>query len=219
MALVLAIPAGAQSKETFRCKGKVADVVFPSVVGCIGTGVLVSAQGSKGRQAPQQGSGAPSEAVVQIYKYDACVPEPGPGTEGPEFITAAFNIAPLRASDFVVSKNLGSAALNTMVQVTDDVSGSTFAVGVDLDWTATAAPRRFKERYSYQTTGFSFSDRVEGVTRAASASGSVSDGTTQYATGSSDFASLLPIKSRYEQSGQPPEGVEGPGAGPEPGTQ
>lgn len=222
VALVLALPAAAQSGETFRYKGKVADAVFSNVEGCVGTDVLVSAQDSKGRQVPQQGSGAPSEAVVQIYKYDACAPAPGPeepvpgpGAQEPEMLMAAFGVVPLGASDFVMSKNLATAALDTTVQMTDESSGSTFSVKVDLTWKATAAPRRFKERYSYETTGFSFSGRVRGTTRVASASGSVSDGTTEYVTGASDFARLLSISSRFKQSGQPPEdmGFAGPGAG------
>ncbi|QIN77995.1 hypothetical protein GBA65_05095 [Rubrobacter marinus] len=213
-ALVLALPASAQS-ETFRYRGKVADAAFSNVKGCVGTDVLVSAQDSKGRQAPQQGFGAPSEAVVQIYKYDACAPEPapGPGAEEPQLLMAAFGFAPLSGGDFAVGKNLGTASLDTTVQMTDEVSGNTFSVDVDLNWSATAAPRRFKERYSYETTGFSFSGRVKGVTRAASASGSVSDGTAQYVTGASDFARLLSLSSRIKQSGQPPEEIGFPGVG------
>lgn len=126
----------------------------------------------------------------------------------------------LGANDFVVDKNLGTAALDTSVRMQDQVSGNSFIVNVDLSWRATAAPRLFKERYSYETTGFSFSGRVKGVTRTAIASGSVSGGNVLYATGTSDFARLLSINSRYKQSGQPPEdtGFPGEGGSPEPGT-
>ena len=215
-ALVMAVPAMGQSKESVRYKGRLAEAGFSSVQGCVGTEVFVTAQDPKKRRGSQN---TPSEASVSIFRFDACAPEPGPEGPGSEsLLTAAFGMTTLGANDFVVDKDLGTAALDTSVRMQDQVSGNSFIVNVDLSWRATAAPRPFKERYSYETTGFSFSGRVKGVARTAIASGSVAGGNVLYATGTSDFARLLSINSRTKQSGQPPEdaGFPGGGGSPEP---
>lgn len=211
VALMLALPAAAQSDIDSRYKSRVAEAGFFSVKGCVGTEVFVSAQDPRKRRGSQS---TPSEASVSIIKYDACEPEPGGRDEevgGP--LMAAFGMARLAEDDFVVDRKLRSATLDARITMRDEVSGNSFVATVDLGWRATGDLARFRERSSFETTGFSFSGRVKGTSRPARASGSVYTGTTNLATGGSDVARLLSISSRFKQSGQPPEGEGFPAMG------
>ena len=64
-----------------------------------------------------------------------------------------------------------------------------------MSWTGFGETEREKNRFQFLVSSFSFKSRFDGVFREASASGTISDGTTDYATFPSDFAELSSIKS------------------------
>ena len=64
-----------------------------------------------------------------------------------------------------------------------------------MSWTGFGETEREKNRFQFLVSSFSFKSRFEGVFREASASGTISDGTTDYATFPLDFAELNSIKS------------------------
>ncbi len=229
-ALMMALPAAAQSDINLRYKGKEAHAFFSSVKGGVVTEVSVSAHDTDKRRGGPAGSGAPSEAFVEVIKYDAACaegpfPEPpavdseaGPGgCERPLMQAAGF--APLAPNEFVIDRKLGSARLNTQIELQNFDCGAEVCaqvmrtLDVDLTWTAAGERKRINERYSYSTPGFSYKGRVKGFSRAAVASGSVSEGSTNFAIGRSEFAQMSAISSRFKQKGQQPEGEGFPGIG------
>lgn len=66
-------------------------------------------------------------ASVSIYKYDSCT--------GTTLLDAAGLKDTLGAGEFQVSKQLDRASLTTTINVPDLVSGNSFDVNVNLDWT------------------------------------------------------------------------------------
>jgi hypothetical protein len=186
--LVVAFPAQAAPAETFHFsfKGQFAEAFFTSTdpSGCIQTDVFVFAVDGKLKQ-----DGAPaveSSASVAISQFDVCT---GTG------LLDAFGSATLEPAEFVIDNKLTSATLDTTVTVMDFVSGTTFPVDVAVSWTGTGATFRVKEHSQIKTPGFKLNSRFDGTFRDAAASGTVSDGTTNFTPEPAAFADMGSVKS------------------------
>lgn len=183
--------ASASEATTLRLMAEVASADFSSIdpSGCILTSVSVSASERAVRNGP--GPGSPSSiVVVSINQYNLCTRTN---------LLWAFGFAELAETDLQVSGNLGSATLNAIVTVHDDISGSSFDVSVDLTWTADSSLRRaiFNDRSEF---GSCLQIRhINASWRFAVATGTVSDDTTNFISISdqADEASIFSTKQGY----------------------
>jgi hypothetical protein len=66
------------------------------------------------------------------------------------------------------------------VEVFDFVSGASFPVNVNVSWTGAGETFSVKQRSQETFPGFKVLKRFDGTGRAAAASGTVSDGTTNF---------------------------------------
>ena len=168
--------AGSGSATVFRFHGLSAFADFDSFSpdGCIETFVFVD-----GTQ-----SGNSSEADVFIGQFDNCT-----GTLLLAAFGSTFN------PTFQVGQKLGSASLSATIPVFDEVSGNTFNVSVSQTWTATGPLSREIESVHFQTKNFIENFHFNDAFRDASASGTVSDGTTNFTPSPSVFAQIASFKS------------------------
>ena len=96
---------------------------------------------------------------------------------------------------FQIDRKLLSASLNTTISVTDFVSNKTFDVSVNLTWTSTSAIRHEISTSHFHTKGFTESAHFNAEFRDANASGTVSDGTTNFTPSPSVFAQTMSAKA------------------------
>jgi hypothetical protein len=96
--------------------------------------------------------------------------------------------------DFQIDKKLLSASLNTTISVTDFVSGRTFNVSVNVAWTSTSAIAHENSTFHFHTKGFTENGHFNADFRDANASGTVSDGVTNFTPSQSVFAQTMSAK-------------------------
>lgn len=178
-ALVLAVYIAAfvlQSQASaggiYKFRGEGASAIFSSVdgSGCVWTDVYLNPNEGISQSPPGKGSTS-SGVYMFISQYDACM-----GTQ----LIAAEGSATLAASDFQVFGQLSSATLNATVTLFDYVSGNYFDVYVDLTWNGTGAINRQSSSSHFSSPGCKFNTRFTGSFRPAVATGTVSDGFTNY---------------------------------------
>jgi len=108
-----------------------------------------------------------------------------------ESLLSAEGSAPLADPDFQVLGRLDSATLTTTIEVCDFVSGACFPVDIDLTWTGTGEIERNKDSLHFDTPCCKFRQRFMGTRRVAEASGSISDGVTNFIPEPAVFAQLV----------------------------
>jgi hypothetical protein len=96
---------------------------------------------------------------------------------------------------FQVSNNLDSASLSATISVVDYPSGNTFNVSVSVSWTATSPLTHEIESREFHTNNYIENFHASGALRYASASGTISDGTTNFAADPSYFAQIGDFES------------------------
>ena len=168
--------AGSGSTTVFRFQAKTAFADFDSFSpdGCIETFVEVD-----GTQ-----SGTSSEADVFIGQFNNCTQTQ---------LLGAFGST--STPNFQVGGKLASASLSATISVCCDVSGNTFSVSVSMSWTATGALSHEIGSFHFQTKNFIENFHFNDDFRDASASGTVSDGTTNFTPSPSVFAQIASFKS------------------------
>ena len=122
----------------------------------------------------KDGPGQPAAdffAEVFIDQFDFCT-ETG--------LISAFGTTTLSAGEFQIDKKITSATLNTTIEVEDFLSGTSFPVDVNVSWTGTGDPFREKDHSQIKTPTFKLNSHFDGTFRDAEASGTVSDGTTNF---------------------------------------
>ena len=158
--LVTVLPAHAAGAETqhFSFKGQFAEASFQSVdsSGCIKTVVTVIAQDGRIKQAGPPEATARGE--INLFQIDTCAGR---------LLLSAFGLLTLTPEQFQIDKHLNAATLSAIIEITDVVSGNAFPVDVSVNWTGSGDIVRLK-------------DPVHGTSRNATASGTVSDGTTNF---------------------------------------
>lgn len=98
------------------------------------------------------------------------------------------NIAP------IIGIVLGSVAFATL-GCFDFFGGSSFDVFVDLSWLGVGNPVSQSSHFHSRSPGFIVNGRFSGTFRSAEASGSVSDGVTNFTPEPADFAQIISAKS------------------------
>ena len=168
-------------------KGPSAIASFFDASGCINTDVFVIASEARTQDAPGKPNNL-SFASVTIFQYDSCTDT--------VLLSAWGTTNPLPKSALQISKTLDTGALNTTVNLFDEVSASNFDVQVDLAWTATGPLNREKFNTHLHTPGCTVNSHYQGKSRPAQAAGSVSDGAINFTPGASiQGTSLSSVKS------------------------
>jgi hypothetical protein len=145
-------------------------VLDPS--GCIETDTFVSANLPSYQQLPSKPvkSGV---ASVSIFEYDACTDT--------TILDATGLTEALPAGSLQVSKQLDRASLTMTLPMTDIDTGATFNVDVNVHWVGTSDIYRDDVNSNdLYGRGCHVLNRWKGTGRTADASGSVSDGVTNF---------------------------------------
>ena len=184
--MALAVPARAAPAETlhFRFQGQTAEAFFSSIEGCVATDVFVFAVDGSIKTGPGRPT-VESTASIFISQFDVCT-----GTE----LLAADGFAVLAPGEFQIDQQLTAATLTATIEVFDFVSGTSFPVDVNVSWTGFGDTFSQKQRSHFTAPGFKANSRFDGTFRQATASGTVTDGTTNFTPEPAVFAQLGSVK-------------------------
>ena len=184
-AFILQGPASAA--DIYKSKGTGAEAFFSSVdaSGCIVTDVNVYARDETFQNPP--GPGTPSSWVyLYVFQYDFC-------NDVQLFYGEGFSY--MAEADFEVSRRLDLATLTTTASVYNYTTDSYFDVYVDLTWTGSGGLTRQNSHFHYHAPGCNINSRFKGSFRSAEASGSISDGSTNFAPEPSWYANIFSVSS------------------------
>ena len=163
----------------FRFHGLSAQADFDNLSpdGCIDTFVFVD--GSQNTVNKQTFS----SADVFIGQFDLCT--------NTQLLAASGSTG---SPTFQINKKLLSASLSATISVFDFVSGNTFNVAVSVAWTSTSAIMHQNSTFHIHTKAFTLNDHFNADIRDANASGTVSDGTTNFTPSPPVFARTMSAK-------------------------
>lgn len=184
--LVTATPALAASDVThFSFNGRSALAAFEHLdaSGCIETRVGVIAVDGTIKVDGQPPVASETSVVIDVN--DLCTGET---------LVAASGSRALAIGDFVMRK-LDSATLDASIDVSDKTSGSTFAVHLSLSWAGAGAVTRTKDHVEIIEPGFILISRSDASSRDATASGTVSAGTTNFTPDPAASGFLADVRS------------------------
>jgi hypothetical protein len=155
--------------ESMRLRDKLADAQFTSrdSTGCIQTDVVVLAYTAK-----ETGSPAVVEPMVNVtYAVnDIC-----------NALLLRSGFGSTNVINFRMDGGLGSTHAEATVPVSDDQNGTTINLYVNLDWTGVSDISVLKDKdHTITTPGFIINFHLTDSFRDATATGSVSDGTTNF---------------------------------------
>ena len=177
-ALILAPAAVADAASAkvsvVNLRGPLVNATFTVIdpTGCIETDTFVSANLPSYQQLPGPAV-TTGVASVGIFEYDACTDV--------TLLDATGLTEALPAGALQVSKQFDSASLTMTLPMTDIDTNATFDVNVNVRWTGTSAIHRddvnSNDIYGH---GCHVLNRWKGSGRTADASGTVSDGATNY---------------------------------------
>ena len=167
-------------------RGPSAIASFYNVSGCTVTEAFVIASQFKQRDARGPATSL-SFASVTVSQFDLCADT---------LVLYAYGTAsPLAPAELQISKKLNTAQLITTVPVFDEISGTNFDVSVDLSWTATGPLSRQQITTHFDTPGCISNSHTQSRSRPAEASGTISDGVTNFSPETSLSTSLESVKS------------------------
>lgn len=188
LSALVASPAFGAGAETvhFSFTGQSASAFFESVdpSGCAVTDVFVFAVDGRVKEA-----GRPtvsSEAEIIISQFDVCTDT---------LLLAAEGSATLAADEFQIDRQLTTATLDTTIEVFSLLSDMSYPVDVSVSWTGVGPTSRLKDHFQIKDPVFKFNVRFAGTFRDAEASGTVSDGTTNFAPEPAIFANFASVKN------------------------
>lgn len=183
---VLPVTTQATDVSHFILKGPTAAADFFSIdsTGCIFTGVTLSASNLISHSPP----GPPSSqagAFVGISQFNSC-------TQTQLF--SGTGSASFTDSEFQIGTKLESATLNTTISVCDSVSNSFVNISVNLSWACAVKPFYENAHMFSHFSDFILNVHTFGTTcDSASASGSVSNGTTNFTPEPSETANIVSV--------------------------
>jgi hypothetical protein len=168
--MALAVPARAAGAETLHVsfKGQTAQAEFSATQRCVQTVVYVLASDGRFKTDPG-GPEAASGAEIYIFGFDVCTQTQ---------LLAAFGFAVLAPDEFQIDEQFTAASLATTIEVSDDVSGTSFPVAVSVSWTGFGDTFSQDDRFHLKEPGLKVNFHLDGTFREATASGTVTDGTT-----------------------------------------
>jgi hypothetical protein len=151
---------------TFTNQSAFADFESSSSDGCVISDTFV--QGFNNLMRP--GNTATQTVFVSMEKFNNCTGE---------FLSGAFS------QDFTGTVQFGSglstAAVVGAATMVDEMTSNTFSLSVNLTWQGFGATTSFFDNSHQRGPGFMFNTHFNGTTRGAAASGTISDGTTNFA--------------------------------------
>jgi hypothetical protein len=160
---------------TFKNQTAFAQFESSSSDGCVISDTFV--QGFNNLVRP--GNTATQTAFVSIEKFNNCTGE---------FLSGAFS------QDFTGTVQFGSglstAAVVGTATMVDEMTSNTFSLSVNLTWQGFGATTRFFDNSHFRGPGFMLNTHFNGITRGAAASGTISDGTTNFAPSPTLSASI-----------------------------
>jgi len=169
--LLTSQPALAGPAVSFHAslKGQLAEAYFDSTdrSGCVETFVYISAVKGIDRETGQPEQGPQASAMV--FQNDICSGVP---------LIIATGSATLTEATFQIDKKLSSARLDATLEVCDSVSDTCFPVDAHLIWTSSGSPFRLRDHRQIQAAGLKINSRYDGTSRQGTASGTITDGTT-----------------------------------------
>ncbi len=172
--------AASQNTVVFKFHGLSAFANFDSEVSpgsCVHNEVHVDAfQNTSNKQTT-------SGANIFIGQMDWCT--------GTQFLFASGSVSNV---NFQIDQKLLSASLKTIIDVYDNVSNTTFPVSVNLTWTSTSAIGHENSTFHIHTKGITENSHVNADFRDATASGTVSDGTTDFTPSPAFLAQIMSAK-------------------------
>ncbi len=181
-------PTSASAATMFKFKGLSANTSFDSVdsSGCILSRLDVFTteamiRFSPGRKEPQ------SSTAIFLSQYNLCTDT---------WLLSAEGVKDLADPELQISSRLDSATLNTTITMFDTLTGDTFDLSVDLSWLGVGPTSR-------QHSSFRFGDKVcriigrfKGTFRGAVATGTVTDGVTNFTPQTSFAGELISSNSK-----------------------
>jgi hypothetical protein len=163
----------------FKFREKAVQAYFDSydASGCIETsGYVVADLGL---------SGSDATAYVAVSRYDYC-------TE-----TYLYADGSTTQVNLQVGNKLDAASLIATIPVYDYYNDVSFDLAVNLAWTATGPASTSSNHSTFRGPGYKNVSTFRGTFRPAEATGSISDGTTNFAPNASYWAEIDNIKSGY----------------------
>jgi hypothetical protein len=190
------VTAASGKVEVENMRGPLANAWFSAIdpSGCIQTDTFVTANSPTDQHLPGPGT-TTDIAAVSIYKYDSCTDT--------TLLQAIGQTDSLPAGDFQVSQQLNWASLHTTLSMTDIDTGGLFDVTVNVDWVGTGDITRNHSNTNEVYPGCHVLNRWKGSGRDADASGSVSDGVTEFTPGASTSAEIGFVIDGFEVIGCP----------------
>jgi hypothetical protein len=178
----IAAPAAAGPPERYSYTAESATAFFYSSSDCVVTSVLIfeAIDGLRGQKPNQE---AFSSVSVIVSQYDECQSESLHDIGG---------ISELEAADFAVTDGGRSATLAATADVYDYVTDppSPVQLTLDVSWSATSLATQLHSTSIYHEPGFMSIGRGNGRSRSATATGTISDGTTNFTPGPSTDAGI-----------------------------
>ncbi|HSJ87778.1 MAG TPA: hypothetical protein VK909_11260 [Anaerolineales bacterium] len=179
--LVTLIPQALVSAEVTQAEGHEAWAYFSSIdaSGCIKTSVEIDTA---------------KELLISLalFQYDMCTGE---------VLLEAYGRKPLSPSEIKFFGNLDSARLTTTVQVTDLERGLSFDIFIDLTWIGTGDILAYHAHdHNQPSPGCNVNVQGREKYREAQASGTLSDGTTNFTPTTSLNAYLYSWKNTFVAS-------------------
>jgi hypothetical protein len=152
--------------------------------GCIVTDIRVFATQHYFQSPPGPGISEPFVSL-DIFQNDVCT--------GVRLFQASGGTT--ANIDLQVNRHLNRATLSAIVPVFEGVSQTFLELDVDLAWTAVGPRTNQNHHEHFKSPGCHMMFRSSGVFRSAEASGSISDGATNYAPEAALVANIFSTKS------------------------
>jgi hypothetical protein len=191
LVLIMAIfsqSSTASAVSMFKFRGLGTNASFSSIdlSGCIQTNVDVFTAEAILQTPP--GRGIPFSSVnLFISQHDLCT-----GIE----LLAAEGVADLAEPDLQIDSKLSWAVLNTTISMLDSLTGNTFDIFVNLNWTGVVPVTRDHTNMHFGDQDCRVLNHGVGTFRGSEASGSVSDGRNNLTPEPSLGALLIRSNSR-----------------------
>jgi hypothetical protein len=169
----VAEPSAAATVERSSFKGSSAYAQFNVDDGCTSTGTSVLAYDNvENRQRL-------SAISYIIYRFDNC---------SGVILTSISGNADLADTNFVVRAGARNATLVAEIDTVDNVSGTPIHLEIRLSWSAAGQELGGVAHNSFQVPGYRSMTTSKGISREATAIGTVSDGQTNYTPDPSFYA-------------------------------
>jgi hypothetical protein len=184
--MAYALPAYAAAEaEHLRFTGLTVQANFTSTEGCTETIVWVHASDGTVIFEPG-GPEAASGGDVSLFQRDVCT-----DTE----LRRAYGRTQLTPDQFLIDEEFTTASLAARIDVFDAVSGADIPLDVNITWTGHGDTYNQDEKSHEETPGLKVHFYLDGIFRNGIASGTISDGTTNYSpTLSTEYTYLAAIR-------------------------